>query len=133
MTLHKAHIVTKLPAQDLDRARRFYSEKLGLEPIEERTGGLRYVCGETEFHLFATSGAPSGTATQMAFEVEDLETTLQELKARGVKIETYEMPGFENRGDIIVAPNNYPSKGARELGAWIYDSEGNLIGFSQAI
>jgi catechol 2,3-dioxygenase-like lactoylglutathione lyase family enzyme len=46
-----AHAVTKLPAQDLERARAFYREKLGLEPVEERTGGLRYVCGPTEFHL----------------------------------------------------------------------------------
>src|ERR1700742_4609507 len=106
MTLHAAHVVSKLPAQDLDRARRFYAEKLGLEPIEERSGGLRYVCGETEFHLFATSGAPSGTATQMGFEVADLEATLEELKARGVKIETYAIPGFENRGDMILAPDN---------------------------
>jgi catechol 2,3-dioxygenase-like lactoylglutathione lyase family enzyme len=65
------------------RARAFYRDKLGLEPVEERTGGLRYVCGPTEFHLFRSAGAPSGTSTQMAFEVEDLETTLAELRARG--------------------------------------------------
>ena len=49
--------VTKLPAQDLDRARRFYRDRLGLEPVEEREGGLRYVCGTTEFHIFASSEA----------------------------------------------------------------------------
>lgn len=37
------------------------------------------------------------------------------------------MPGFDARGDAIVAPDNYPSKGAGELGTF-YDSEGNLIG-----
>lgn len=51
--LSNAHTVTKLPAADLERARAFYRDKLGLEPVEERTGGLRYVCGPTEFHLFA--------------------------------------------------------------------------------
>ena len=39
-----AHAVTKLPAQDLERARAFYRDKLGLEPVEERSGGLRYLC-----------------------------------------------------------------------------------------
>ena len=70
-SLSNAHTVTKLPAQDLERARAFYRDTLGLEPVEERAGGLRYVCGPTEFHLFASAGAPSGASTQMGFEVED--------------------------------------------------------------
>jgi catechol 2,3-dioxygenase-like lactoylglutathione lyase family enzyme len=40
--LNNARPATRLPAQDLDRARRFYAEKLGLEPTEERPGGLLY-------------------------------------------------------------------------------------------
>src|SRR3954464_13459474 len=84
--LSNAHTVTKLPAQDLERARAFYRDKLGLQPVEERTGGLRYVCGPTEFHLFSSSGEPSGASTQMAFEVEDLEATLADLQARGVTL-----------------------------------------------
>jgi catechol 2,3-dioxygenase-like lactoylglutathione lyase family enzyme len=128
-----SHAITKLPAQDLERARRFYSEQLGLEPVEERVGGLRYVCGATEFHVFASAGAPSGASTQMGLEVDDLAATLHELRARGVKTEHYDIPGFEVRGDVVVAPDNYPSKGTSELGAFFYDSEGNLIGVSQAI
>ena len=71
--LTSAHAVTKLPAQNLDRARRFYSDRLGLEPVEEREGGLRYVCGATEFHLFLSSGAASGASSQMGFEVTDID------------------------------------------------------------
>ena len=41
--LEKFDVATRLPAEDLDRARAFYSEQLGLEPAEERPGGLRYV------------------------------------------------------------------------------------------
>jgi catechol 2,3-dioxygenase-like lactoylglutathione lyase family enzyme len=131
--LSNAHTVTKLPAQDLERARAFYRDRLGLEPVEERAGGLRYVCGPTEFHLFDSAGAPSGASTQMAFEVANLEETLADLRARGVSFERYEMPGFEARGDAIVAPDNYPSKGTGELGTFFYDSEGNLIGIAQPI
>ena len=131
--LSNAHTVAKLPAQDLERARAFYREKLGLEPVEERVGGLRYVCGETEFHLFSSAGAPSGESTQMAFEVENLEATLADLRARGVTFERYDMPGFEMQGDTIAAPDNYPSKGTCELGTYFYDSEGNLIGIAQPV
>jgi catechol 2,3-dioxygenase-like lactoylglutathione lyase family enzyme len=131
--LRNAHIVTKLPAEDLERARAFYRDKLGLEPVEERSGGLRYVCGPTEFHLFSSSGAPSGESTQMGFEVENLEATLADLQARGVIFERFEMPGFDVRGDTIAAPDNYPSKGTGELGTFFYDSEGNLIGISQPV
>jgi catechol 2,3-dioxygenase-like lactoylglutathione lyase family enzyme len=131
--LSNAHAVTKLPAQDLERARAFYRDKLGLEPVEERTGGLRYVCGSTEFHLFSSAGAPSGSSTQMGFEVEDLEATLDDLRARGVTLERFEMPGFGTDGDTIAAPDNYPSKGSGELGAFFYDSEGNLIGIAQPV
>jgi len=129
--LSNAHTVTKLPAQDLERARAFYRDKLGLEPVEQRAGGLRYVCGPTEFHLFSSAGAPSGTSTQMGFEVEDLEATVADLRARGVVFERYDMPGFEARDDMIAAPDNYPSKGTGELGIFFYDSEGNLIGLAQ--
>jgi catechol 2,3-dioxygenase-like lactoylglutathione lyase family enzyme len=131
--LSNARAVTKLPAQDLERARAFYRDKLGLEPIEERTGGLRYVCGPTEFHLFSSAGTPSGSSTQMAFEVENLEATLADLRAGGVRFERFEMSGFEVRDDTVAAPDNYPSKGTGELGTFFYDSEGNLIGIAQPI
>ena len=131
--LSNAHTVTKLPAQDLERARAFYRDKLGLEPVEERGGGLRYLCGPTEFHLFSSSGEPSGKSTQMGFEDEDLEATMADLRARGVSFERFDMPGFDARGDTITVPNNYPSKGTGELGTFFYDSEGNLIGIAQPV
>jgi hypothetical protein len=60
----------------------------------------------------------------MALEVENLETTLADLRARDVTFERFDMPGFEVRGDTIAAPDNYPSKGSAELGSFFYDSEG---------
>jgi catechol 2,3-dioxygenase-like lactoylglutathione lyase family enzyme len=130
--LRDAHVVTKLPAQDLDRARRFYHDKLGLEPVEEREGGLRFICAGTEFHLFSSSGAPSGASTQMAFEVTDLEAVIKDLRRREVTFEAVEVPGFETQGEMVVVPNNYLSKGSGEIGAFFYDSEGNLLALGQA-
>ena len=130
--LSDAYAVTKLPAQDLDRARRFYCDKLGLEPVEEREGGLRFICAGTEFHLFSSSGAASGASTQMGFEVSDLEAVIEDLRRRGVTFEAVEVPGFERQGEMVVVPNNYLSKGSGELGAFFYDSEGNLLALGQA-
>jgi len=130
--LDAAHVITKIPAQDLDRARRFYRDRLGLEPVEERTGGLRYLCGATEFHIFASSGEASGRSTQMAFEVEDLDQAVADLRARGLEFATFDMAGFEVTDQIVVAPDNYPSKGTGERGTFFFDSEGNLIGLAQA-
>ena len=69
--LNEGRVATRLPAQDLERARAFYSEKLGLEPVEERPGGLRYTFASGEFALFASAGGPSGDHTQMGWEVDD--------------------------------------------------------------
>jgi hypothetical protein len=46
--LKHSHVATRLPAQDLERARLFYAEKLSLEPVEERPGGLLYRCGRRD-------------------------------------------------------------------------------------
>ncbi len=69
----------------------------------------------------------------MAFEVEDLEATLADLRARGVMFEHFAMSGFDVSGDTVAAPDNYPSKGTGELGTFFYDSEGNLIGIAQPV
>jgi len=49
--LDEGRVATRLPAQNLRRARSFYKEKLGLEPSEERPGGLLYRCAAGEFAL----------------------------------------------------------------------------------
>ena len=134
MTLANSKVATRLPAQDLDRARDFYATKLGLEPSDERPGGLLYRMGSGEFALFRSAGRSSGDHTQMAFEVEDLEATMAELRARGVVFEEYDLPGLSTVGGIADIEGNYPSKGATgERGAWFRDSEGNMLGVGQLV
>jgi catechol 2,3-dioxygenase-like lactoylglutathione lyase family enzyme len=131
--LEKANVATRLPAQDLDRARAFYSQKLGLEPIEEREGGLRYQCASGDFALFASTGVASGEHTQMAFEVDDVESVVAELRGRGVVFEEVDVPGLKTVEGIADIDGNYPSKGRGERGAWFRDSEGNLMGLGQPV
>lgn len=129
----RADATVRLPAQDLGRARAWYAEKLGLEPVEEREGGLRYRTGGTVFTVFASAGAPSGAHTQMALSVDDIEEAVAELRARGVVFEEHDLPGMTTVGGIAEIEGNYPSEGTGERAAWFRDSEGNVIGMGQAV
>jgi catechol 2,3-dioxygenase-like lactoylglutathione lyase family enzyme len=133
MALTDARVETRLPAQDLDRARHWYAEKLGLDPVEERPGGLRYECASGVFCLFASAGAAEGAFTQMAFSVDDLDAEVSALRSRGVVFEEYDLPGMRTVAGIADIDGNYPSKGTRERGAWFRDSEGNMLGIGQPL
>jgi catechol 2,3-dioxygenase-like lactoylglutathione lyase family enzyme len=134
LPLEQSEVATRLPARDLARARSFYSEKLGLEPVEERPGGLLYRCGGGSFAIFTSSGAASGDHTQMAFEVPDLRATVRALRARGVVFEEVDLQGLKTINGIAEVAGNYPSKGGvGELAAWFRDSEGNLLGIGQPV
>jgi catechol 2,3-dioxygenase-like lactoylglutathione lyase family enzyme len=122
--LSNARIHTTLPAEDIDRARAFYSEKLGLEPIEKAPAGLIYAAGAgTRFVLFPTRGRPSGSHTQVGFAVDDIEAEVRDLKARGVVFEDYDLPGLKTVNSIA---DTGPIRSA-----WLKDSEGNLLGIVQ--
>ena len=131
--LADSQVATRLPAKNLERAKTFYSEKLGLQPVEERPGGLCYRCGRGYFALFESVGAASGNHTQMAWEVADIEATVAALRRRGVVFEEYDLPGLKTVNGIADIEGNYPSKGVGERGAWFRDSEGNLLGLGEPV
>lgn len=132
--LERSDVAARLPAQDLARAKSFYRDKLGLTPSEERPGGLRYQCGNGWFSLFESAGVPSGNHTQLAWEVDDVDATVAQLRARGVVFEEYDLPGLKTVNGIAEVAGNYPSRGGvGEKAAWFRDSEGNLLGIGQAM
>lgn len=109
-SLSECSVIAKLPAADIERARRFYSEKLGLAATPGAAPGhFLYQCGGTTFALYETPGRASGTHDQMVFSVSDLETVVRQLKARGVVF----------TGDIAADEHTQT--------AWFKDSEGNLL------
>jgi catechol 2,3-dioxygenase-like lactoylglutathione lyase family enzyme len=122
--LSSARINATLPAADLDRARRFYEEKLGFVPVDVQPAGVRYEAGGgARFLVFPSSGRASGSHTQIGFQVADIATEVAELRSRGVVFETYDMPGFDRQTMIATLP---PVRSA-----WFKDTEGNLIGLVQ--
>jgi catechol 2,3-dioxygenase-like lactoylglutathione lyase family enzyme len=119
--LSSAPTYATLPAADLDRARRFYEETLGFVPADVQSRGVRYqAAGGARFLVFPSSGQPSGTHTQMGFQVPDISAEVAELRARGVVFEAYDMPEFDRQTMFATFP------GVRS--AWFKDTEGNLIG-----
>jgi catechol 2,3-dioxygenase-like lactoylglutathione lyase family enzyme len=120
--LANSPIHTALPATDLERARRFYAEKLGLTPAHEGPEGLRYDCAAgTGFLLFPTSNPDRGGHTQAGIEVPDIEAAVAELRSRGVHFEEYATPELMTVGGIFTEPGGTKA-------AWFTDSEGNLLG-----
>jgi catechol 2,3-dioxygenase-like lactoylglutathione lyase family enzyme len=119
-------IHTALPAADLERARRFYAEKLGLTPESEVPGGLFYRCGEnTQFLLFPSQSAASGTHTQAGWIVDDIEAEVADLKARGVVFEEYDTPDLKTVNSVATT--------GQTKAAWLKDSEGNLLVLLQLV
>ena len=119
-------IYPSLPAADLERAKRFYAEKLGLTPESELPGGLLYRCGkDSRFSVFPSEGEATGTHTQAIWLVEDVESEVAALKDRGIVFEEYDLPSLSTVNSIAtIGPNK---------GAWFKDSEGNLLSLVQFV
>ena len=124
--LERAVLETTIPVQDLERARSFYAEKLGLTPTSEGKIGLRFRLADGgRFRLFRSGGTASGTHTQMAMMVDDVVAVVKELRARGLQFEEYDSPTLKTMGGI--ADLGYAKA------AWFKDSEGNLIGIAEQV
>ncbi len=120
-------IHTTLPATDLERAKRFYAEKLGFTPeteLPDVRDGLFYRCGgNTRFLVFPSQNAASGTHTQMTWMTHDIEADVATLKARGVVFEEYDTPDLKTVNGVATI--------GQSKGAWFKDSEGNLLALGQ--
>jgi len=115
---------TTLPAADLERAKKFYADKLGLTPATESAGGLFYeVSGGTRFTLYPTPNPARGGHTQIGFAAKDLKSEVAALRAKGVAFEEYDFPGLKTVDSIAKTGDAYA--------AWFKDSEGNMIGIVQ--
>ena len=116
-----------IPAQDIKRARQFYEQKLGLKAAQEQPdGSVFYQVGETMFFLFPSSGKASGDHTQLGLEVDDVLSAAKDIKASGVKLEEYDVPGLKTKDGIAEMDDG-------GKGFWFKDTEGNLIGVMEAV
>jgi catechol 2,3-dioxygenase-like lactoylglutathione lyase family enzyme len=116
-------LLTTLPAKDIERAKTFYEVKLGLTPIFEDPGGVHYRSGSSYLDVYPTEAAGQAEHTLAAWVVGDIERVVEELRARGVVFEEYDLPGLKTMNGIADLPT--------ERAAWFKDSEGNILAISQ--
>src|SRR3979490_2942664 len=94
--LKGTQISCMLPVIDMERARRFYGEQLGLEPVGAKMSA-NYVsrCGGTEVALFPKSGGTKATHSTLSFQVKDIAAAIRALEARGVVLAHHALPGVK--------------------------------------
>ena len=113
-----------LLASDIQRARSFYRDTLGLEPDEVHPGALVYHPGEgSSFEIQATDEAGATRTAQLAWRTDDLDTEMEALRARGVEFEALDVPGVKTVQGVAQVPD------ART--ACFRDTEGNLLCLTQ--
>jgi catechol-2,3-dioxygenase len=119
--LTDSKVTANVPASDLDRARRFYADTLGLTPADENPGGLVYTTsGGTTFFLYQTEYAGQAGHTIAQWHVGSVADEVRDLKAKGVEFEHYDMPGVTWDGDVATMQGMGSA-------AWFKDSEGNIM------
>jgi len=120
-------IIATLPAADLDRAKAWYSKIFGIEPVGAGAmGGLWYEIDGSRFLLYPSEHAGTNQATAAGMQVEDVEATVAELRARGASFEEYDFgDGLRTVDGIITLPTG-------QKAAWLKDSEGNILGIAPA-
>lgn len=123
-----------MPALDLDRARRFYAETLGLTVLAESPGGVVFESGgdgaasragwadRGYFLVYPTPNPARGGHTQMGWLVPDIEVTMAWLRERGVVFEEYDVPGVKTEAGLATMLGGFGRA------AWFKDTEGNLLG-----
>ena len=118
--LGKADATPMIPVKDLDRARDFYEDKLGLKAKDEWGGeGVTLESGDTLINVYRSEFAGTNKATALTFDVDDIDKEVGELKEKGIFFEHYDLPGLERRGDLHVA------EGFKT--AWFKDPDGNIL------
>jgi catechol 2,3-dioxygenase-like lactoylglutathione lyase family enzyme len=110
--------VTTLVATDVDRAKRFYQEQLGLKLLEETPFSCRFGAGKGSQLTVRRGQPPASGPTVAHFEVDDIEAVIRDLTSRGVVFEEYETPKTVN----------FIAQVGPARGAWFKDPDGNVLG-----
>jgi len=118
--LENVKVQPMLPVKDLDPARKFYEKTLGLKKVSEMEGeAVVFQSGGTNLVVYRSEFAGTNKGTAALWEVKDVDKTVKDLKAKGVKFEHYDMPGMERDGDI--------HRGGGMNVAWFKDPAGNIL------
>jgi catechol 2,3-dioxygenase-like lactoylglutathione lyase family enzyme len=112
-----------IPAKDVDGTRKFYEDTLGLEIMIDDPGGIVYRSGDSFLTLYPTEFAGTAQHTLGGFVVRDVDASVEELRAKGVTFEEYDMPGLKTENGIA-------DIGGMKA-AWFKDPEGNILSIAE--
>jgi predicted enzyme related to lactoylglutathione lyase len=114
-----------LTADDLERVKGFYTEKLGLKLVEGQMPGLAiFEAGNgTKILFYKKKGAQRPDNTALGFDVQNIEQVVEELKGKGVTFEEYDLPGMKTVNGIADI--------GQVKSAFFKDSEGNIVALNQ--
>ena len=119
--LGKADATPMIAVKDLDRARKFYEETLGLAAKQEMEGEVLTVqSGSTPITVYRSEFAGTNKATALTFQVDDLQSEVQELKEKGIFFEKYDLEGLTPKGDFFEGEGGFKT-------AWFKDPDGNIL------
>jgi catechol 2,3-dioxygenase-like lactoylglutathione lyase family enzyme len=122
--LGKADAIPMLAVKDLDRARKFYEENLGLKQVDDFGEGFMLKSGDTQVSVYRSEFAGTNKATALTFGVDDIEDEVRTLKGKGISFEHYDLEGLTPKGDI------YEGEGMKT--AWFKDPDGNILSLIEA-
>jgi catechol 2,3-dioxygenase-like lactoylglutathione lyase family enzyme len=110
-----------IAVKDVNAAKRFYENTLGLELVDDSQApeALVYKSGNSQILVYRSQYAGTNKATAATWDVgDDVETIVKSLKTKGVAFEHYDMPGMTLKGDVHVADGM--------KAAWFKDPDGNI-------
>lgn len=123
--LGNSNVFATIAVSDIEVAKEFYQNKLGLQLGEtDDAGGLFFKSGSSVLYVYPSKFAGSNQATAASWSVDDIEGIVGELRDKGVMFEHYnDMPNVTLDGDI----HSMPSYKA----AWFKDPDGNILNIGQ--
>jgi len=127
MSLTSSAVSVMLPVHDVDRARAFYSESLGLDYTgtnDEGSATYSLDGGATLVLLPRPDSRPTGS-TAMSFEVDDVVGEVGSLGGRGVVFEDYDLPGLTTVDHVCDLGS--------ERAAWFKDPDGHVLCLHQTM
>jgi catechol 2,3-dioxygenase-like lactoylglutathione lyase family enzyme len=107
---------------DIDAAKKFYGDTLGLRVSEENGMLILHIAGDRDILVYPKQDHTPATYTILNFPVDDIEAAVDELSRRGVRFERYDHLKTDDKGIF---------RGGGPLIAWFTDPAGNVLSVLQ--
>jgi catechol 2,3-dioxygenase-like lactoylglutathione lyase family enzyme len=111
--------VATVAVKNLETARKFYEDTLGLTKVMANEEVLTFKTGKSMLFVYRSQYAGTNKATAATWIAEDVDTLVRALKGRGVNFEHYDLPNMTRQGDVHVA--------GTMKAAWFRDPDGNIF------